>query len=49
METKEKEQKKKFNDEIAKLLQLETNSSIPQKLEVLLLDELPDLSEWRDK
>ncbi len=40
-------QQEEFNEEINELLHSNNQINIPQNLEILHLDELPDLSEWR--
>ncbi len=49
MEVNVKEQQKRFNEEIAELLKTSEKNQLilPQRLDVLHLDELPDLSKWR--
>ena len=47
MEERNEEIREHFNKEMKEFLQMDKKESIPVKLEILQLKELPDLSEWR--
>lgn len=47
METNEQAQREAFNTEFTKILESENLPSVPAQLNLVELDELPDLSEWR--
>ena len=47
MEEKHEKIREHFNREMKEFLQIDKKDSIPVKLEILQLKELPDLSEWR--
>ena len=47
METSEQTQRDHFKNEFKTILESENLPSIPNTLEILHLEELPDLTEWR--
>jgi len=47
MEINEQAQREAFNSELTKILESENLPSVPNRLDITELEELPDLSEWR--
>ena len=49
MDKDEQRQLDSFQEELIRLLSIQKQPNVPQKLEILRLDALPDLTEWRNR